>query len=81
MTSPVASTTVVQRAAVAIGLTVCALAVALVVASNVGLGDSVLIAVALVLLVGAHLMKWYARRALFRQIAPDGRDARPRRSG
>jgi hypothetical protein len=61
-------------AAVPIVLAVWALVAVLVVVSGVGLINAVLIVLALVMLVAAHLVRFFARRTLYR---PYGMDVGP----
>jgi len=58
-----------RRAALLIGLTVWFIVVVLI-ASQVGVANAALISVALAMLVGVHLARWFARRALYRRFGP-----------
>lgn len=66
--------------ALPIGVTVWAVVVALLQAAGAGFADAALIAVAVVVLIGVHVARHLARRALFRRLASDGHDAHRRRS-
>lgn len=67
-----------RRAALPIGLTVWVIVVALT-ASDVGLVNAALISTALAMLVGVHLARWAARRALYRRFGPDALPDHPHR--
>ena len=67
-----------RRAALPIGLTVWLIVIALI-ASHVGVLNAVLISVALAMLVGVHLARWFARRALYRRFGPDALPDHPHR--
>lgn len=66
----------IGRRAVLLVAAVWALVLVLVVASHVGLANAVLITVALAMLVGVHVLRWTARRALIRRYGTAGWDTR-----
>ena len=65
-------------AAVPIALAVWALIASLAAVSGVGLADAALIVVALGMLVGVHVARFLARRALYRRFAADAHPDRCR---
>lgn len=65
-----------RRAALPIGLTVWAVSVS--AASGVVFADAALVAFAVVMPVGVHVARCFARRELTRRFGPNGRDGQPR---